>query len=224
MTDKRIERVPITLTGRVGYPKLNPTNPPLQGLDNQRKRWSLNLYIDPNSAGYKRAKADIAKAVAAFTTLHGYEPAKFPNFKVITEWENKTKTRKTDPSLIGLYSIELGKNAEKKDGGLHPPVPTLDQDKEPIPHSDIYPGCYARAVAVLDEYVRKNERGAIIAHGLSFNLKLVQFMEDGTRMGGDNTDYSKYLDDDVEEDEPKRFLHYPRYGAPRSTPVADDDI
>lgn len=215
MSEDRIEKKTFTFTGRCGYPKLNPTNPPLQGLEpNQRKRWSLNVYLDPNAKSTKGHQAMLTDAAAEFEELHGYEPAKTPKLKKVTEWANKQRTRKNDPSLIGLLSIELGKNAEKQDGGLHPPISLVDTDREPIPHTDIYPGCYVRVVAVLDEYKRKNERGAIIAHGLSFNLKLVQFVKDGERMGGDNTDYTKYLDDEYE-------VEGETYGG---DVISDDDI
>lgn len=202
MTEQRVRRTLTFPVGRCGYPKLNPSNPPMQGLEpNERKRWSINGYYSPGTDATKRLQAEITAAAEEFENFHGYEPAKCPKLKRVTEWANKTKTKKSDPSLIGLLSIDVGKNAEKQDGsGMHPPPALVGPDREPIPHGDIYPGCYVRIIAVLDEYKAKNKAGAVIAHGLSLNLKVVQFIRDGERMGGDTTDYTKYLDEEYEVD------------------------
>lgn len=219
MTTERV-RQPLTLPiGRCGYPKLNPTNPPLQGLEpNQRKRWSLDVFLDPENDAVKRLKATLQQAEEEFERIHGYEPAKSPKMKRVTEWANKTKTRKSDPSLVGKLQMTIGANAEKQDGGMHTPPGLVDVDKEPIPHTDIYPGCYVRVVAALDEYQVKSKTGSVITHGLSLTLKMVQFVKDGDRMGGDTTDYSKFLDEDMEDEDEAPAK--PR----RRAEVSDDDI
>lgn len=227
MSDKVFETI-IFPPGRVGYPKLNPTNPPLQGLDKPRKRWSLDVYWSPDNAGIKRVQQQFASAISQFETLHGYEPDKSPQFKTVKEWANKKRTRKNDPTLIGNLQMTLGADAEQKDGGLWPAPNIVDADREPIPHTDIYPGCYARVIATMQEYQLKNKVGDIVAHGLSLRLKVVQFVKDGDRMGGDNTDYTQFLDEDFgdeEEDTPAPRPQPSRPAARRPVAeVSDDDI
>jgi len=197
-TTEKINIVVKLPIGRCGYPKLNPTNPPLQGLPpNERKRWSLSLYL--SKADAQRLQKDIDAAVASFEEKYDYEPARAPKLKQVKEWANKEKTRRSHPQLLGMDSLELGANAENPDGGLFPPPQYIDADREPIPHTDIYPGCYVRAVAQLTEYAAKGKDGKLVSHGLAFRLKIVQFIKDGDRLGGDTTDYLKYLDDDTDD-------------------------
>jgi len=200
MTDERVKESIILPVARCGFPKLNPSNPPLQGIEpNKRKRWSINVYFDPTAKTTLLLKEKLQEAAQKFEELHGYEPAKVPKLKRMGEYANKTKTKLTHPSLIGMVTLDLGTNAEKKEGGMHPPPAIVGADREPVPHSDIYPGCYVRVIALLDEYKVMNGQ-SLVAHGLAFQLKVVQFIKDGERMGGDTTDYLAYLDD-VEDDE-----------------------
>lgn len=223
-TEKVFETI-VFPPARIGYPKLNPTNPPLQGLDKPRKRWSLDGYWNPDNKGIKRVQEQFKNAIDQFENIHGYEPDKSPQFKVVKEWANKKRTRKNDPSLIGCLHMTLGADAEQKDGGLWPPPSIVDADREPIPHTDIYPGCYARIIATLQEYQLKDKNGNIVAHGLSMRLKVVQFHKDGDRMGGDSTDYTQFLDEEFDDEDdapaPKR-TSTPRPG--RRQEVSDDDI
>ncbi len=204
MADERIRETIIFPVAICGYPKLNPTNPPLQGQPpNERKRWSIDLYFNPDEPAVKKVQRKIAGCVEAFEELHEYEPTKSPVFKKVTQWANKAKTRKTLPRLLGMLQISLGENAETKDGTLKTAPALMGPGKEPIPHGDIYPGCHVIVVGLLDEYTLFGKNNSLTAHGLSFHLKAVQFVKDGERIGGDTTDYTQFLEavDDEDDDE-----------------------
>jgi len=207
--------------GRCGYPKLNPASPPLQGTGaNKKKRWSITQYYDPNQPAVQKLLKTLESAASEFETLHGYEASRVPQLKKVGIFTSKKKDRKNDPALVGLLSIDVGANAEKRDGGMHIAPAIFGADTSPVNWDAIYPGCYTQIVAALNEY--QIEDNGLSLHGLSLTLKVVQFVRGGERMGGDNTDYTAYLENHADsEDEDDSPIVAPRR---KSAIISDDDI
>lgn len=166
--------------------------------------------------------AKLGKPVDPFGTLQWEIQIRFPK-KRVKEMEQYGKVKETDEA--GIFSVNLKKKAEKKDGSPAMKVKLVGKKGEEIDPTILGNGSVGNVKVMLKDYQIKGPNGRVTKEGTQVMLIAVQvtdLVKYEPKQNGDDFDYEE--GDDEQEEAPKKAAGKPGRPAKATSHSSDDDI
>jgi len=166
--------------------------------------------------------AKLGKPVEPFGTLQWELQIRFPK-KRVKEMEQYGKVKETDEA--GIFSVNLKKKAEKKDGSPAMKVKLVDRKGGDVDPTILGNGSTGNVKVMLKDYQIKGPNGRVTKEGTQVMLIAVQvtdLVKYEPKNVGDDFDYEED-DSDTEEQAPTPKKGAGKPGRPAAKNVSQDD-